>query len=81
MGRKTELLGLFLEGLYFEDLNSSYQEVDPRYQDRATGTLPLFTQPFSFALLEQKKSDRQGPPTVRSHLITPNALHSHRQSP
>lgn len=39
----------------FEDLDSSDEEVDPRYQDRATGALPLLIQPFSFALLEQKR--------------------------
>lgn len=44
----------------FEDLNSSDEEVDPRHQDRATGTLPLLTQPFSFALLEQEKMNDEG---------------------
>lgn len=44
----------------FEDLNSSDEEVDPRHQDRATGTLPLLTQSFSFALVEQEKMNEEG---------------------
>lgn len=40
----------------FEDLDSSNEEVDPRHQDRATGTLPLLTQPF----IRTRKNDRQG---------------------
>lgn len=44
----------------FEDLDSSDEEVNPRYQDRATGTLSLLKQNFSFALLEQEKVTEKG---------------------
>lgn len=42
------------------DLDSSDDEVDPRYQSRAAGTLPLLKKAFSFALLKQEKVTDKG---------------------